>query len=110
MRTAHQIPSAADSRPKKQFVAKSKKRHRPNFDPSQFDHIVTRCRIYGHEIFANVRQKLGRQHVAGRHQRYDLGNIGRSKEDKMDQIETSAVIWGFFMAASMKAAAHLGKI
>ena len=44
------------------------------------------------KVFAYVRQKLG-----------------RPKEDKMDRVDTNAMICGIFMTASMTAAVHFGK-
>ena len=44
------------------------------------------------KVFAYVRQKLG-----------------RPEEDKMERVDTNALIWRIFMTASMKAAVHLGK-
>ena len=44
------------------------------------------------KVVASVRQKLG-----------------RPKEDKMERVDTKAVIWRILMAASTRAALHLGK-
>ena len=47
---------------------------------------------YMDKVFTHARQKLG-----------------RPQEDKMEQVNTIARIWGLFTNASMKAAVHLGK-
>ena len=40
---------------------------------------------------------------------YERLKHDRPQEDKMERIITIAIIWGFSMTASMKAAVHLGK-
>ena len=56
-----------------------------NFDPSHLTVSPHNVGCRDKKIFANVRQKLG-----------------RPKEDKMDQIETNAMIWRIFVTASRK--------
>ena len=41
---------------------------------------------------------------------YVRQKLGRPKEDKMQQVNTNAIIQELFMAASMKAAVHVGKL
>ena len=53
--------------------------------PSNVEYVV--------KVFTCVRQQLG-----------------RPKEDKMEQVNTNAMIWGLFITASIKAAVHLGKV
>ena len=68
-----------------------KEHHRSKFDPSQFDHIATQCRICRQSLRIRTTETWsykGRQNGAGRHQRFDLE---------------------IFMTASMKAAVPLGK-